>query len=139
VYFHGPAYQVLDLAWRQGSAVIGRFSEGLPPNHSPADRTSQMAPRLIELCFQTAGLWEIGQSGKLGLPWEVASVTTYRSADAAQGRIMAVVQPTSDGGFDAQVVDESGSLLVNLVGYRTVESPAEVEPDALARLRSVMG
>ncbi|NIA01637.1 MAG: SDR family NAD(P)-dependent oxidoreductase [Bacteroidia bacterium] len=139
VYFHGPAYQVIDYAWQDGSAVIGRLSDNLPPNHLPDDRTVQMAPRLIELCFQTAGLWEIGRSGRLGLPWKVASITTHRSADAAQGRILAIVQPTSDGGFDARVVDESGSLLVDLAGYRTVASPAEVDPKALAKLRSVMG
>jgi hypothetical protein len=138
VYFHGPAYRVIDRAWRQGSVVIGRLSEALPPNHIPEDRPVLMAPRLIELCFQTAGLWEIAQSGRLGLPWRVTSVTTHRSAEAARGRVMAVVQPGSDGSFDARVVDEAGNLLVDLVGYRTVESPVEVEAEALARLRSVM-
>jgi hypothetical protein len=29
--------------------------------------------------------------------------------------------------------------MVDLVGYRTVESPMEVEPEALAKLRSIMG
>ena len=139
VYFHGPAYQVIDLAWRQESSVIGRLSEELPPNHLPKERALQMAPRLIELCFQTAGLWEISQSGRLGLPWKVASVSVHRSEDAAQGRVMAVVQPVSDGGFDAQVLDEAGNLLVDLSGYRTVESPTEVEPEALAKLRSFLG
>ncbi len=139
VYFHGPAYQVLDIAWRQESSVIGRLSEELPPNHLPKERALQMAPRLIELCFQTAGLWEISQSGRLGLPWKVASVSVHRSEDAARGRILAVVQPASDGGFDAQVIDEAGNLLVDLSGYRTVESPTQVEPEALAMLRSFLG
>jgi len=139
VYFHGPAYQVLDLAWRQESSLIGRLSEELPPNHLPKERALQMAPRLIELCFQTAGLWEISQSGRLGLPWKVASVSVHRSEDAARGRIFAVVQPASDGGFDAQVIDEAGNLLVDLSGYRTVESATEVEPEALAKLRSFLG
>ena len=139
VYFHGPAYQVIDLAWREGSTVFGRLADELPPNHVPEDRTLQMAPRLIELCFQTAGLWEIGDKGRIGLPWRVASVTAHRSVEAAQGRIMAVVQRASDDSFDAKVIDEEGRVLVDLAGYRTVESPTEVEPEALARLRSIMG
>jgi NAD(P)-dependent dehydrogenase (short-subunit alcohol dehydrogenase family) len=32
-YFHGPAYQVLDLAWRSGDTVAGRFAQAVPPNH----------------------------------------------------------------------------------------------------------
>ena len=139
LYFHGPAYRVIDLAWREGSAVIGRLAEGLPPNHLPGERPVLMAPRLIELCFQTAGLWEIGQTGRLGLPWRVESVSTHRSAEAAQGRVMAVVQPRSDGSFDAKVVDQKGHLLVNLAGYRTAETPVAVGGGVLARLRSALG
>ncbi|MGB5754716.1 MAG: SDR family NAD(P)-dependent oxidoreductase, partial [Thermoanaerobaculia bacterium] len=139
LYFHGPAYRVIDLAWREGSAVIGRLAEGLPPNHLPDERPVLMAPRLIELCFQTAGLWEIGQTGRLGLPWRVESVSTHRSAEAAQGRVMAVVQPRSDGSFDAKVVDQKGHLLVNLTGYRTAETPVAVGEGVLARLRSALG
>ncbi|MGB5658157.1 MAG: SDR family NAD(P)-dependent oxidoreductase [Thermoanaerobaculia bacterium] len=139
LYFHGPAYRVIDLAWREGSAVIGRLAEGLPPNHLPDERPVLMAPRLIELCFQTAGLWEIGQTGRLGLPWRVESVSTHRSAEAAQGRVMAVVQPRSDGSFDAKVVDQKGHLLANLTGYRTAETPVAVGEGVLARLRSALG
>ena len=139
VYFHGPAYQVIDFAWRDGSKVFGRLAEDLPPNHAPAGQTLQMSPRLIELCFQTAGLWEIGESGRIGLPWRVASVSAHPSAETAEGRILAIVQPAADGSFDAKVVDEAGNVLVDVAGYRTVESPSGVEPEVLARLRTGLG
>ena len=35
IYFHGPAYQVLDRAWRQDGIVVGRLAEDLPPDHQP--------------------------------------------------------------------------------------------------------
>ena len=58
VYFHGPAYQVLERAWWDGNRMVGLMARSLPDNHRPADLPTLMAPRLIELCFQTAGSWE---------------------------------------------------------------------------------
>ncbi len=52
---------------------------------------------------------------------------------------MAVVQPRSDGSFDAKVVDQKGHLLVNLTGYRTAETPVAVGEGVLAKLRSALG
>ncbi len=60
IYFHGPAYQVVERAWWDGKRMVGEMAKGLPGNHKPADRPTLMAPRLIELCFQTAGLCEMG-------------------------------------------------------------------------------
>ena len=57
IYFHGPAYQVLDRAWRDDGDVVGRLADDLPPDHEPPERARpRSAPRLIELCFQTAGV-----------------------------------------------------------------------------------
>src|SRR5579859_6352114 len=58
LYFHGPAYQVVERAWWDGQRVVGLMAKGLPANHLPSELSTIMAPRLIELCFQTAGLWE---------------------------------------------------------------------------------
>ncbi|NND35646.1 MAG: SDR family NAD(P)-dependent oxidoreductase, partial [Gammaproteobacteria bacterium] len=55
VYFHGPAYQVLESAWGgESDTAVGRFAADLPANHSPPDMPTRIEPRLIELCFQTA-------------------------------------------------------------------------------------
>ena len=65
LYFHGPAYQVIGSAWRDGdgdsATAVARFAEGLPAN---SDRPTITGPRLIELCFQTAGVWELGTAGR---------------------------------------------------------------------------
>ena len=34
-----------------------------------------MAPRLIELCFQTAGFWEMGVQSRMGLPQHIDRVS----------------------------------------------------------------
>ena len=59
IYFHGPAYQVLESVWRDGDAVVGRLSHDLPTDREPSDATIVTPPRLVELCFQTAGVREL--------------------------------------------------------------------------------
>ena len=49
-----------------GRASSARLAGRLPPNHVPAELPLFAAPRLIELCFQTAGILEIGTHGSHG-------------------------------------------------------------------------
>ena len=68
VYFHGPAYQVLERAWWTREGAIGEMNSALPDHHVPAGQPLAIAPRLIELCFQTAGIWEMAVCRRMGLP-----------------------------------------------------------------------
>jgi len=139
VYFHGPAYQVLDRAWRDNGQVVGRLAGELPADHEPPSSPIEFVPRLIELCFQTAGVWELGTAGRMGLPTRVERVVRYAGADAP-GTLWAVVSPRDGGdGVDAEVVDETGKVRVRLEGYRTIELPGGVDADALAPIRAAMG
>jgi NAD(P)-dependent dehydrogenase (short-subunit alcohol dehydrogenase family)/acyl carrier protein len=139
VYFHGPAYQVLDTAWRDNGMVVGRMSDRLPEDRQPADLEMVTEPRLVELCFQTAGVWQIGTTGRMGLPQHIDQVTIVRPADQVEGRLHAMVSP-KDGGksFDAYVTDEAGNLYVVLRGYQTAELPDDVDPDKRKPLRAAM-
>jgi len=138
IFFHGPAYQVLEQAWREGDRIIGRFAENLPSHHYPSDEPLLMAPRLIELCFQTAGLWEISVQGHLGLPQHVQQVCLRRSPEAVAGGLYAVVTPHPEkGSFDAEVVDASGIQYVQLTGYRTIALPNSVDTEPLKALQAV--
>jgi acyl transferase domain-containing protein/acyl carrier protein len=124
VYFHGPAYRVLDRAWIEDGRVIGLSAGDLPDDHLPVDRQLTMRPRLIELCFQTAGVWELGTSGSHGLPAGIDRLTVGEPGGAPQDGLMAVVTPRAGGdGFDAEVVDGEGRVQVRLEGYRTVPLP----------------
>jgi hypothetical protein len=139
VYFHGPAYQVLDAAWRDDGIVVGRMSDRLPEDHQPAELGMVTEPRLVELCFQTAGVWQIGTTGRMGLPQHIDQVRIVQPADQVEGRLHAMVSP-KDGGksFDAYVADEAGNLYVVLRGYRTAELPDDVDPEKRGPLRAAM-
>ena len=138
IYFHGPAYQVLDRAWRQDGIVVGRLAEDLPPDHQPVAEPTEAAPRLIELCFQTAGVWQLGTEGRMALPTHVDRITRFADADAP-GSLVALVSPREDGSaIDARVVDQAGHVRVRLEGYRTIELPGSLDSEALESIRSAM-
>ena len=139
LYFHGPAYQVLGRAWWDGNQIVGLMAEPLPDNHKPSDLPTPLAPRLIELCFQTAGLWEMGVQGRMGLPLHIHKVRWHGAPDSAAGPLYAVVTPDPDqGSFHAEVVDAKGNRYLQLSGYRTVALPNAVDAGALQALQAAM-
>jgi NAD(P)-dependent dehydrogenase (short-subunit alcohol dehydrogenase family) len=139
VYFHGPTYQVLDCSWRQGDSQVGMMASGLPPNHLPADLPLAVAPRLLELCFQTAGVWELGTSGRMALPRQVARVVATGSEQDVSGRVYATVTPRPDGeGFDAKVVDETGRVHLIMLGYQTVQLQVPVDAGLARSLQTAV-
>jgi hypothetical protein len=139
VYFHGPAYRVVERAWRDGDRIIGQMAQGLPCHHHPSEQPMLMAPRLIELCFQTAGLWEMSAQGRMGLPRQVYQVCSSSAPHLAEGPLYAVVTPYLDReGFDAEVVDATGTRYVRLSGYRTAALPNGVDTELLKALQAVM-
>jgi malonyl CoA-acyl carrier protein transacylase len=139
VYFHGPAYQVLERVWRDGSRMIGEMKQGLPDDHHPAGLPMSLAPRLIELCFQTAGLWEIGAQHRMGLPRSITRISFDRAPDRPEGPFYAVVTPAPDGeSFDAQVIDRAGNRYLNMNGYRMIEMPDTVDAEPVEALEAVL-
>jgi hypothetical protein len=139
IYFHGPAYQVVEGAWIDDGRTIGKLPQSLPPNHYPPELPLAFAPRLIESCFQTAGLWEMAVNGTLGLPNHIERVRVLRSPDSAEGRLFALVSPDPERGtFDAQVVDSGGNCYVQLSGYRTVTLSNVEDPEPLRALQAAM-
>ena len=138
LYFHGPAYQVVERAWFDGDRIVGRMNEYLPSNHVPPEKATLMMPRLIELCFQTAGLWEMKVQGRMGLPQHVRQVSLLRTPEPAVGGLYAVVTPKPDqGSFDADVVDALGNRYVQLIGYSTVALPYVVDTEPLKAPQAV--
>jgi acyl transferase domain-containing protein/acyl carrier protein/NAD(P)-dependent dehydrogenase (short-subunit alcohol dehydrogenase family) len=139
LYFHGPAYQVVEKAWWDGKRIVGLFHHQLPVNHRPPEQPTLMAPRLIELCFQTAGLWEMGVQGRMGLPQHIDRVALLRKPELAEGPLYAVVVPHPDrGSFDAEVVDSKGNRYLQLSAYKTVALPGGVNAESLKTLQANM-
>jgi hypothetical protein len=119
VYFHGPAYRVLKRAWWTESGAIGEIAMDLPDHHRPADQALTAAPRLIELCFQTAGLWEMAVQQRMGLPSHIQSVRLYRESAAAVPLYAVVTPDLAGASFDVEVVDSGGNRHIRMHGYRT--------------------
>jgi hypothetical protein len=135
VYFHGPAYRVLDTAWPEQGRALGLLAAKLPPDTKGGGGDTLTAPRLIELAFQTAGVWDLGVRGRFALPRGVDRIR-LGSGEPPQGPVWAVVTPAEGGEhFDADIVDETGSVLASVQGYRTVDAPAGVDADALRPLQ----
>jgi NAD(P)-dependent dehydrogenase (short-subunit alcohol dehydrogenase family)/acyl carrier protein len=129
IYFHGPAYQVLESVSLNNGQAWGVFASGLPDDTQPAGTAGRMSPRLIELCLQTAGVWELKKRSVLALPSAIRSVEVFlQPKDGSPMPLFALVT-TRDGGasFDAQVVDENGMVYVSLTGYSTVPLPVPME------------
>jgi len=127
VYFHGPAYQVIERAAVEGDGVVALMASGLPPNAKPAEAEALVAPRLLELCFQAAGLWLLAKKQTMGLPTALERATVYRPEDAAgEKRLYVTVEARGEGeAFDARVVDEKGLVHAEVTGYRTVALPGQ--------------
>ena len=139
IYFHGPAYQVVEKAWWNGEHMVGEMVSDLPDECTPSERRTLIWPGLIELCFQTAGLWEIAAEGRMGLPWQVLQVNWLSQPESAGHSYYALVTPRPDQGtFDAEVVDSQGNRYLRLVGYRTAEVSSSVDSDPVKALHDAV-
>jgi acyl transferase domain-containing protein/acyl carrier protein len=137
VFPHGPAYQVLDEAWRCDGDAVGRLAEHLPPDHVPAGDPTTTEPRLAELCFQTVGIWDIGQAGQLALPSHADLIRTLHKP-RGEGPLFALVHPVSDCSFDCRVVDSAGDVLVRIDGYRSTALPGAIADELQRAIRAAM-
>ncbi|MEJ2185994.1 MAG: SDR family NAD(P)-dependent oxidoreductase [Gemmatimonadota bacterium] len=138
LYFHGPAYQVLDQAWQVNDVVVGRLAGALPPNHVPPERPTLAGPRLVELCFQTAGLRELAADARMGLPYHIDRLELLRGPEAEGDGLVALARTADEGAFDVDLADGDGNLCLSLRGYRTMALPDAVDEEALAPLRRLM-
>jgi hypothetical protein len=117
--------------------MVGAMAQGLPDNHHPAELATVIAPRWIELCFQTAGLWEMGTQGRMGLPAAIERVTFMRAP--APGRLYAVVHPQPAAGtFAAEVLDANGNVYLQLTGYRTATFAGAIDSERLKVVHAAM-
>ncbi len=139
LYFHGPAYQVIERAWWTGKQIVALMAKDLPSNHYPAELPTKMSPRLIELCFQAAGIWEMAVQNRMGLPQHVDRVSLFGPPEQAEGRLYAVITPDADkGSFDAEVVDAGGKRYAQVAGYRTVAVSGAIDGQGLQVLQSLV-
>jgi len=147
LYFHGPAYQVLAAASRTEQGSLGRMADPLPAGHLPTDQQTVSGPRVSELCFQTAGVYQAVTTGELALPASVEAVHLVRDPNHVGGGLHAVMHARSsgsapDGGlvFDGHVADGEGRVVLQMQGYRTIALPTAMPHDVREALhRALIG
>ncbi len=139
LYFHGPSFQVLESAQLSNGKVLGKFNKNKVA--LAADDPSLFAtPLLIEMCFQTAGLFEAGATGTLALPQSLGTLRLFNRPLNGVA-IYAEVNPRLEGNsycFDARVVDAKGNVFLELTDYRTSAMPYPAEEQLVAPLKKLI-
>jgi hypothetical protein len=95
----------------------------------------------VELCLQTAGIWEAGKTGTLCLPSSIGFIHLYNSkVDGIP--VYAEVTPSKDADgrmcFDARVIDAKGHLFLEINDYKTSPLPYTVEDTILAPMQALV-
>ncbi len=126
IFFHGPAYQVIERAKVEDGRVISLMASDLLPNASETNAAELIAPRVIEHMVQAVALWSTKTNGAMALPAGFEAVSVYRQPSEANGQRLYALTEAFDGGerFDVTMVDESGNVYVMLKGFRTVQLPS---------------
>ncbi len=139
LYFHGPSFQVLDAAQVSGATLLGRLNKKLIDSSDQSGH-SYTTPLLIELCFQTAGLWEAGATGVLSLPQRVGRLQLYRQPVNGVPIFAEVRSNNYDGrySFNARVVDAKGRVFLELTDYQTSPLPYQAEKDLIEPLKTLV-
>ncbi len=139
VYFHGPAYQVIESAWRSGEHVVGLFAKNLPANHEPSDLPVIASPRFVELCFQTASLAGLAIRSRLGLPYAFSELNLMSMPEMdPEATFFSIVTPNPDGTYDAKLISGKGDVYLILRGYKTMDLPDPIEAELLQPLQSAL-
>ncbi|MBK8491152.1 MAG: SDR family NAD(P)-dependent oxidoreductase [Saprospirales bacterium] len=137
LYFHGPAYQVLENAWTEGDRLVALMAKALPANHVPEKASLLAMPRHIETCFQAAGLIEMGRHDRMGLPAAVGACTvlphTQRTGTAFCGG-----RPKGET-YDITIVDKNGVIYLAAAGYQTSALPGNVDEEKNKALKAIFG
>ncbi|MBI4928012.1 MAG: SDR family NAD(P)-dependent oxidoreductase, partial [Anaerolineae bacterium] len=137
LYFHGPAFQVLEAVQKTGSVLLGKLNPNLP-NFTSVEQNLSMSPVLVELCLQTAGVWEVGHTGTMALPGSIGSLSVYHN-EVNGTPIYAEVTPRMQENqqmiFDARVVDAKGRVYVEMKDYATIQMPYAAETDKVGPIQ----
>ena len=126
----------MEQGWRDGDRSVTRLTDPLPPNHDPADAPLQVAPRLAELCFQTAGLWEAASEDRMALPTAVRRLRVLRDPATVSGPLYAWARATGPSTFDCAVVDGAGATVLRMDGYQSIALPTPLPSPVVEALHT---
>jgi hypothetical protein len=139
-FFHGPAWRVVAGAGWDGEQLVARLAPGLPPLRHPGGRASVLAPRLLELALQAAGLLEIARSARSMIPHAIGRVEQLLPLDEDSGVPLLAIARAGEAPatIDIDVCTEDGRCAMRVRGYATVPLPFASDPDSLAALATAL-
>lgn len=132
LYFHGPSFRVVESAWLEGEVMFAKMNRTLPAVFCKGVPVAM--PRAIELCLQTAGLYEIAISGRMRIPERIGGIVLYEQTDEYSAELTAAARPGQNG-MDITLFDNAGTVHMEVSDYLTADFPVPV--DALQRLKSL--
>jgi hypothetical protein len=155
LFFHGPSFQIIGSAHLQHGGLVATLAADLPALVD-APTPSALAPRLIELCLQGAGLLELTGTGRMMIPRSLDLVARHGDIDCDSGlTLRAVVRRRLEAGadpagapdpgsepagaegpmvFDAAVLDDEDQVHLEVLGYRTAPYDQPVDDAAVAAI-----
>jgi hypothetical protein len=122
-----------------GGQVTGWMAPGTerPALSRPGELSS--LPMFTELAFQAAGVVEMQNTARMGLPSRVGRLRLHHLPEAPR-RVAARVVPQNGGGlYKVQVLTEEGQVLLEMDEYRTSALPQELPPDLRRALQPTEG
>lgn len=137
LFFHGPAFQVVEAAeWRDG-ALLTRLQAPLPPWHRDG-RATLTAPRLLELALQSAGLLALAERLSMEIPCTIARIDRYLpTGESAPPALFALAERGAEG-IDIDVLDHDGLVHLRVTGYRTAPLPFPIARDRMETLHRAL-
>ena len=140
LYFHGPSFQVLEGVQKDGDVVLGKLNKQIPPL-TGNNNLMLSVPVLVELCFQTAGIWEIGLDGALSLPRSIGNLRLFENKVNGVPIFAQVKQqhtPEGERYFDARVIDSQGLVYLEIDRYKTASMSYGVEKSLLSPIEKLI-
>ncbi len=145
-FFHGPWFQVVSRLLVHRDALTAAYAAA-PPEPSGCDRY-EASPREIEFCLQTAGLFELAETGRMMIPRAIRRIELWNAAPVERaGGLIATARRSKEPALGSsqhspevhiEASDAEGRLFIRVTGYETEPLPFSADEASIARLRDLL-
>ena len=123
IFFHGPRFQVLEKVLRLGkNSIVCKY---VKPKESPFIHESnlEIAPFVIEACFQTAGMFDLLQNKIMSLPSSIKRIKLNEGAENPTYIYATCIRKTKTHSvYHVQAVDNDGNIVLEIFEYSMVHT-----------------
>ncbi len=124
VFFHGPSFQVLDGIINLGANSISAvYNEPNEPLFPDKNASVHLAPRLIEACFQTAGMYDLLINKTMSLPNGITKIQLYQGFENA--KYIHATQTRSKNNishYNVFALDKDLNVVLELINYEMIHT-----------------